>query len=138
LLGHALALWYRTAFKLRFKVAGIRSWGEMAVTKIEVSDMIMIGNLFSESGYDGEKSADNLAELKGKIITEHLADEYPDVEICADIAILQEAGRPRPLEVLVYIDNNEIDSKQSAALQKCLCQKIADATTDYSWAVKAK
>ncbi len=108
----------------------------MVITKIEVSDMIMSGNLFNESGYDANKSADNLAELKGKIIMEYLADEYPDVEICADIAIQQAAGRPRPLEVLVYTENNETNPAESAALQERLSRKIAEETADYSWAVK--
>jgi hypothetical protein len=108
----------------------------MGITKIEVSDMIMTGNLFSEDGYDVSKSADNLAELKGKIIMEYLADEYPDVEICADIAIQQTTGRPRPLEVLVYMENNASNQAESAALQERLSQKIAEDTADYSWAVK--
>lgn len=108
----------------------------MGITRIEVSDMIMIGNLFSESGYDASKSADNLAELKGKIIMQYLADEYPDVEICADIAIQQAAGRPRPLEVLAYTENNESNPTASAALQERLSRKIAEDTADYSWAVK--
>lgn len=108
----------------------------MAITKIEVSDMIMTGNLFSESGYDASKSADNLAELKGKIIMEYLTDEYPDVEICADIAIQQGTGRPRPLEVLVYAENNASDPAAAAALQEHLSRKIAEDTADCSWAVK--
>ena len=108
----------------------------MTITKIEVSDMIMTGNLFSECGYDEGKSADNLAELKGKIITEYLADAYPDVEIYADIAIQQGAGRPRPLEVMVYNDKNENNPAESAEIQKYLSQKIVEGTTDYSWAVK--
>ena len=110
----------------------------MAITKIEVSDMIIIGNLFGENGYDESRSADNLAELKGKIITEYLADQYPEVEICADIAIQQGGGQPRPLEVLVYTENNENDPAEAAALQERLSQKIAENTADYSWAVKAK
>ena len=110
----------------------------MVVTKIEVSDMIMTGNLFNESGYDVSKSADNLAELKGKIMMEFLADQYPDVEICADIAIQQASGRPHALEVLVYNENNEINPAESAALQKRLSRKIMEDTGDYSWAVKTE
>ena len=110
----------------------------MVVTKIEVSDMIMTGNLFNESGYDVSKSTDNLAELRGKIIMQYLADEFPDVEICADIAIQQSSGRPRPLEVLVYNEKNESNPAESAALQARLSQKITEDTADYSWAVKTE
>ena len=110
----------------------------MAITKIEVSDMILTGNLFSESGYDENESADNLAELKGKIITEYLAAAYPDVEISADIAIQQGTGRPRPLEVLVYNENNASNPDESAALQERLSRMIAEGTADNSWAVNAE
>jgi hypothetical protein len=110
----------------------------MVITRIEVSDMIMTGNLFSESGYDENASADNLAELKGKIISEYLVNKYPDAEICADIAIQQGTARPRPLEVLVYTENNEMNREESAALQEYLSRKIAEGTVDYSWAVKAR
>ncbi len=110
----------------------------MVITKIEVSDMITTDNLFNESGYDVSKSADNLAELRGQIIMQYLADEFPNVEICADIAIQQASGRPRPLEVLVYNENNETNKAESAALQARLSQKITEDTADYSWAVKAE
>lgn len=109
----------------------------MDVTKIEVTDIIMIGNLFREDGYDKNNSADNLAELKGKIITEYLADAYPDVEICVDIAIQQEAGAHRPLEVLVY-NGEESNRTVAATLQEQLSQKIEKGTADYSWAVKVE
>ncbi len=111
----------------------------MAITKIIVSDMILTGNLFSESGYDASKSADNLAELKGEIITGYLESEYPGVEIYADIAITQhEAGGPRPLEVLICTDDNKGNVEESAALQVLLSRKIADAAAGNSWAVKAE
>jgi len=111
----------------------------VAITKIVVSDMIVTGKLFSESGYDASKSAENLAELKGDIITEYLDGEYPGVEIYADIAIIeQEAGGPRPLEVLVCTDDNRINPAESAALQERLSRKIAEGTADYCWAVKTE
>lgn len=111
----------------------------MAITKIIVSDMIVSGSLFSESGYDASKSADNLAELKGEIITGYLGDKYPDVEIFADIAIIeQEADGPRPLEVLVCSDDNKTNLAESAALQERLSQKIAEGMADCRWAVKTK
>ena len=78
------------------------------------------------------------AELRGKIIMQYLADEFPDVEICADIAIQQTSGRPRPLEVLVYNENNESNPAESATLQARLSQKITEDTADYSWAVKTE
>lgn len=110
----------------------------MPITKIIVSDMIVTSKLFSESGYDASKSADNLADLKGDIITQYLESEYPGVEIFADIAIIEEqAGGPRPLEVLVCTDDNRLQPAQSAALQERLSRKIAEATADYGWVVKA-
>ncbi len=111
----------------------------MAVTKIIVSDMILTDNLLSESGYDISKSAENLAEMKGEVITEYLERKYPGVEIYADIAILQQdANGPRPLEVLVCSDDNTINPKESVALQELLSRKIAEATADCSWAVKVQ
>lgn len=108
----------------------------MAITKIEISDMILAGNLFNESGYDAEKSAENLAELKGNIIIDHLEGLYPGVEICADIAIQMDAGRPRPLEVLVYNEKNEKNQEEANEILNQLSQKIAEGTADQSWAVK--
>lgn len=108
----------------------------MAIYKIEISDMILAGNLFDSDGYDVGKSAENLAELKGNIIIDHLEGLYPGVEICADIAIQMEAGRPRPLEVLVYNEQNEENQQEANALLAQLSEKIAEGTADYSWAVK--
>jgi len=108
----------------------------VAITKIEISDMILTGNLFNESGYDEGKSAENLAELKGNIIIDHLESLYPGVEICADIAIQMDSGRPRPLEVLVYNENNEKNQKEADDILNQLSQKIAEGTATQSWAVK--
>jgi len=108
----------------------------VAITKIEISDMILAGTLFNESGYDLEKSAENLAELKGNIIIEHLEGLFPGVEICADIAIQMEDGKPWRLEVMVYNEKNEKNQEEANAILSQLTQKIAEGTADRSWAVK--
>ena len=110
----------------------------MAISKIIVTDLIMAGGLFAEQGYDVEQSADNLAELKGQIIVDYLEQNYPDVEICADIAIQSQAGESRPLEVLAYSEASEVDAATSAALQKQLAERIAEGTADRAWAVRAE
>lgn len=109
----------------------------MAIAKIIVTDIIMAGSLFTEGGYDVEQSADNLAELKGQIIVEYLEGKYPGAEICADIAIQQDAGKPRPLEVLAFNEENAQDFQESAALQQQLSQRLAEGTAGISWAVAA-
>lgn len=110
----------------------------MGITKIIVTDIIMTGNLFAEDGYDANQSADNLADLKGQIIVDYLEEKYPGAEIYADIAIQQEVEGPRPLEVLAYMENNETNPSESAAIQEQLCQRITEGTADYSWAVKSE
>ncbi len=110
----------------------------MAISKIIVTDMIMAGSLFAEQGYDVEQSADNLAELKGQIIVGYLEQNYPDVEICADIAIQSQAGESRPLEVLAYSESSEVDGAASVALQAQLAERIAEGTADRAWAVRAE
>lgn len=106
------------------------------INKIVVADCIFIGNLFKESGYDEEQSADNLAERKWQIINEYLESTYPDTEIIADIAIEREAGHPRPLEVAAFSGDDISVPSAAAAIQEQLTQKIDEGTKDYSWAVK--
>lgn len=108
------------------------------INKIIVADCIFIGNLFKESGYDEEQSADNLAERKWQIINEYLENEYPDTEIIADIAIQRESGPPRPLEVAAFAGDEISVPSVAAAIQEYLTQKITAGTSDYSWAVKIK
>jgi len=110
----------------------------MAISKIIVTDIIMAGSLFAEQGYDVEQSADSLAELKGQIIVGYLEQNYPDVEICADIAIQSQAGETRPLEVLVYSESGEVDGATSVALRAQLTERIAEGAADRAWAVRAE
>jgi hypothetical protein len=109
----------------------------VAITRIIVVDFIMAGNLFQEPGYDVSRSADNLAEIKGQIIVDYLERNYPGVEIYADIAIQKEAGAPRPLEVMAYISEEELDRSESVAIRQQLTQLLADSATDLTWAVRA-
>lgn len=109
----------------------------MALQRIIVADCIIAGNLFAEEGYDLEQSADNLAEMRGQIIMNYLEEAYPGVEVCVDIAIQREAGPDRPVEVMAYVSEEEIDSAQSAAIRQQLAQPLAASMTDQSWAVRS-
>jgi len=110
----------------------------VAITRIIVVDFIMAGSLMEEQGYDSEQSADNLAELKGQIIVDYLEAHYPGVEIYADIAIQKEGGPPRPLEVMVYVGEEEIDRRESAALQQRLMHRLTEGTAGSVWAVRSE
>lgn len=109
----------------------------MEINRILVTDMIMAGSLFAEEGYDLAESADNLADLKGRIIIEYLEEQYPGIEIYTDIAIDQKAGASPRLEVLAYSEEGEVNRAVSAAICRELMERIATATADRSWAVKA-
>jgi hypothetical protein len=108
----------------------------VSIIRIIVADCIMAGSLFQEPGYDIEQSADNLAALKGEIIVDFLEGKYPGVEIYADIAIQKEAGAPRPLEVMAYVNEEVIDRSESAAIQQQLSQCVDEGTAGLSWAVR--
>ena len=110
----------------------------MEVTRILVTDLIMAGGLFAEEGYDIEQSADNLADLKGQIIVGYLEEQYPGVEVYADLAIQREDGGLRPLEVLAFSEGGERIAEVSALLQAKLSQRIAEGMADRSWAVRTK
>ncbi|WP_310599758.1 hypothetical protein [Desulfobulbus sp.] len=108
-----------------------------AIKRIIVADCIMAGSLFQEEGYDVEQSADNLADLRGQIIVDYLEVEYPGVEVCADIAIQREAGPARPVEVAVYVGEEEVDQAAAAAIREQLAGLLAEGTADRAWAVRA-
>jgi hypothetical protein len=109
----------------------------VAITRIVVADRIMAGSLFQEKGFDVERSADNLAETRGRIIVDYLAAEYPGVEICADIAIQKESGPTPPVEVIVYTGEEEVDHTASVVIRERLEPQLAADTTDRAWAVRA-
>ena len=109
----------------------------MAVAKIVVSAHIRTGSLFQEEGYDVDKSAENLADLEGEIITGLLCEEYPDAEIHVDIGIFKEEGEKNTLEVTTYGANDEMIPSAAKAIQGRLAEFINEGTADYSWAVKA-
>jgi len=108
----------------------------MEINKIVVTDLIMSGRLFKEEGYDLAQSADNLAELKGQIIMKFMQENYPDIEVYADIAIQTEDEGNRPLEVLAFNEGGEVIEAASAALQHQLTTLIADGTADGAWVVR--
>ncbi|MCL2458366.1 MAG: hypothetical protein FWF31_05845 [Desulfobulbus sp.] len=108
----------------------------MAITRIIVADRIMAGSLFQEEGYDVEQSADNLADARGQIIVDYLEAEYPGVEVCADIAIQKEAGPSRPVEVAVYVGEEEVDLAAAAAIRERLIRRLEESMADRSWVVR--
>ena len=109
----------------------------MAITKIHVTAHIMTDRLFAEEGYDVERSAENLADLQGEIITNYLAGIYPEAEVYADIGIHSTSDRASSIEVEAHITDQEIDQAVSADLQNQLAREIVAGTADYAWAVKA-
>jgi len=97
----------------------------------------MAGSLFQEEGYDVEKSAYNLADARAQIIVDYLEAEYPGVEVCADIAIQKESGPTRPVEVAVYVGEEEVDRAAAAAIREQLMRRLEESAADRSWAVRA-
>ena len=108
----------------------------MAITKIHVTAHIMTDRLFAEEGYDVERSAENLADLQGEIITDYLAGIYPEAEVYADIGIHRTSDRASSIEVEAHITDQEIDQAVSADLQNQLAREIVAGTADYAWAVR--
>lgn len=108
----------------------------MTLTRIIVADCIMAAHLFTEEGYDITQSADNLADFRGQLIVDYLEELYPGVEVCADIAIEGKPGPSRPLEVMAYINEEQIDHAQSAAIRDQLNRRLAEVATDLSWVVR--
>ena len=109
----------------------------MAIAKIIVTAHILTNSLFSEGGYDLDKSAENLADLEGDIITNLLSEEYPEAEIFVDIGIYKEVGVSSTIEVLAYTAEDENVLAEAEAIQGRLVEFIREGTADYSWAVKA-
>ncbi|NLX18860.1 MAG: hypothetical protein GXY53_06215 [Desulfobulbus sp.] len=108
----------------------------MSLQRIIVADRIILDNLFTEEGYDLEKSADNLAEMRGRIIMNYLEETYPGVEVCVDIGIQKESGPEQPVEVAAYISDEEMDPAQSAVIRQQLIEPLAVTKTDRTWAVR--
>ncbi len=109
----------------------------MAIVKIVVTAHIHTGRLFTEEGYDVERSAENLADVEGDLITGLLAEEYPDTEIYVDIGIHKDADGASTIEVSAYSGEEQVDDAVSAVIQQRLVKAIVEGTADYAWAVKA-
>jgi len=108
----------------------------VALQRIIVADRIVLDNLFTEEGYDLEKSADNLADMRGQIIMNYLEETYPGVEVCVDIGIQKEPGPEQPVEVTAYISDEEMDPEQSVIIRKQLVEPLTITRTDRTWAVR--
>ena len=105
---------------------------KVAIQRILVADRIIAGNLVAEEGCDLEQSANNLADMRGQIIMNYLEAMYPGVEVCVDIAIQREPGPARPVEVMVYVGEEEMDTAQSATIRQELDQYLTAGTTGQS------
>lgn len=114
------------------RITADKERGSVAIQRILVADRIIAGNLVVEEGHDLEQSADNLADMRGQIIMNYLEEMYPGVEVCVDIAIQREPGPDRPVEVMAYVSDEEMDPAQSAAIRQQLYQYLAAGTTDRS------
>ena len=109
----------------------------MAITKIVVTAHIVTDRLIAEEGYSVEQSAENLADLQGEIITDYLAEAYPEAEVYVDIGIHRTSDRASSIEVEAHVSDEEIDQALSEDLQNRLAREIVAGTADYTWAVKA-
>jgi hypothetical protein len=79
--------------------------------KITVSETILSGNLFNESGYDENASADNLADLCEREYREILEREYPDAEIEIKVEAQHNvSGCGGDLDVLVEDDDEDAET----------------------------
>lgn len=78
--------------------------------RISVTDDILSGNLFNESGYNENKSADNLAALIEQEYTDIIESAYPDAEIEVDVESRHNvSGCSRGIYIDVEIDNEDDD-----------------------------
>ena len=108
----------------------------MAIAKIVVTAHIHTGRLFDEEGYDVEKSAENLADAEGDLITAQLAQDYPEAEVYVEIGILNDSDGVNLIEVSAYTEEEQVDNTVSEELQQRLAKVVVEGTSDFAWAVK--
>jgi len=80
--------------------------------KIIVNDQILAGNLFNESGYDENASADKLAEMTEAAWEEYIKEQFEgeDVEIKINIDVQHNcSGSSRGIEVIISDDSDEYE-----------------------------
>lgn len=77
--------------------------------KISVSETILSGNLFNETGYDEHQSAKNLAGLCENEYREILEREYPGAEIDVGVDVQYASGCGG--ELYVYVEDDDKDAK---------------------------
>ena len=109
----------------------------MAITKIVVTAHIVTDRLFAEEGYAVEQIAENLADLQCEIITDYLAEAYPEAEVYVDIGIHRTSDRARSKMGGAHGREGEKDQAVGEALKNRLAREIVAGTADYTWAVKA-
>ncbi len=110
--------------------------------KIIVNDQILAGNLFNESGYDENASADKLAALTETAWEGYIRKQFEGEEVKIEINIDVEhscSGSSRGIEVIISDSDNEdeVFSSESTSLESWLpsiAEKIFE--NDDEWAVK--
>lgn len=105
--------------------------------KIIVDDQILAGNLFNESGYDENASADKYAKLLKNVWTKHIEEEFPGVEIEINIDVQHNcSGSGRDMSVIITDDENEDElfSGEEMRLQSWL-SNIAEKIEQDDYAV---
>ena len=124
-------------------VSGVVSWGSgegafiVSVAKILVSRRIVTKNLPIGDGFDLTASADNLADLEGRILSEALAEDFTGAEIYVDIAIFSDALGGVPLEINMFNEKEQQIHQDFSPLLERLNVLLAEKTADLGWAVKA-
>lgn len=110
--------------------------------KIIVNDQILSGNLFNESGYDENISADKLAEMTEAAWRDYIGEQFEgeQIEIKINIDVQHNcSGSSRGIEVIISDSDNEdeIFSSETNSLESWLpsiAEKIFEDEFD-EWAV---
>ena len=102
----------------------------LAVKKIVITDQILTGNLFTESGYDEYASADNLADIFRATWTEQAAMEFPHAQVDIEIDIQRASGSSKSLEVWVEGEDGEdaadIDTETLSQYYQYIAEKSSE------------
>lgn len=72
-----------------------------------ITDQILTGNLFQESGYDEYASANKLAKLMEQAYREQAAADHPGAEIEVTVDVKRISGHSQPLEIIVTDTEDE-------------------------------
>ena len=96
----------------------------MSIVKIVVADAVYAGTISAESQEEREEKAEELAGLRSSAASEWLSAQYPEAEVCADVAIYKGSGPARPLEVFAYDEKEALDEALSKTLQAGLTEEL--------------